>query len=138
MVDDEVFVLQRKEDEGLYQKGRNGDHLIVAFQCDLCNFRNIQHRDPTGSAEDRKLLVTVRRATLDAFWSRAPRTVARNLTDIRGFRRHGVSMGISDPYGGPQGPWPFKDLYGVGFVCMMLSRSLDPEKHAETIQYSTM
>ena len=92
MVDDKGFVLQCKEDEIIYQKGRNGDHLVVAFQCDLCNLRNTQHRDPTGSAEDRKLLDIVQRATLDAFWSRAPRTVALNLTDMRGVMRHGASM----------------------------------------------
>jgi hypothetical protein len=39
-----------------FKSGRNGDHLLCPFQCDLCHFRNIQGRDPVPGLVKDKLL----------------------------------------------------------------------------------
>ena len=49
-----------------FSHARNGNHLTCPFQFDLCQFRNMQKRDPTGSlAEGIKLFIGIRRATLE-------------------------------------------------------------------------
>ena len=63
-----------------FQKGRDGDHLMTVFECDLCHFRNIRKMDPQwGNEFDAFMLMVIRRATLDAFWARASSTVTANL-----------------------------------------------------------
>ena len=62
-----------------FEEGRNGDHLITPFQCDLCVFRRIKGIDPNSSSESDKLtLAYIRRTNLDALWSRARGTVQNN------------------------------------------------------------
>lgn len=49
------------------------------FECDLCHFRNLAKRNPDmDSPRDLFQLVCIRRAVLDAFWSRRPSTVTLN------------------------------------------------------------
>jgi hypothetical protein len=65
-----------------YLKGRDGDHLLIPFECDLCIFRKLRRYDPSRTSEqDRLLLACIRRITLDAFWSRATSMVWQ--TEIR-------------------------------------------------------
>jgi hypothetical protein len=62
-----------------YLVARDGDHLLVPFECNLCIFRKLQRYDPLSTLEqDRLLLACIQRITLDAFWSRASSTVAGN------------------------------------------------------------
>ena len=39
--EEDSFDLTVKEDRERYLIARDGDHLIVPFQCDTCNFRNL-------------------------------------------------------------------------------------------------
>jgi hypothetical protein len=48
-------VLVDVKDEGRFTCARNGDYLMTRFQCGLCNFRNIQGRDPQFG--DRRRLI---------------------------------------------------------------------------------
>ena len=67
---------------------------MLPFQCDLCHFRNIQHRDPSNSGQDKTLLLFIRQANLDAMWSHEPGTVYRNLQEARLMARFADSLGI--------------------------------------------
>jgi len=60
-IDEGGIELQEEADQLRFLKGRDGDHLVTPFQCDLCHFQNIMDRDPE------KL---IRRANLDALWAR--------------------------------------------------------------------
>jgi hypothetical protein len=61
---------------------------MCAFQCDLCHFRNIQKRDPgREDPADIFLLTMIRRANLDAFWSRKSSTVSHNGTRMKNIVR---------------------------------------------------
>ena len=56
-----------------YEAGRNGDHMLTNFQCDICHFCNIKGRSPERSnLKDNMLLETIWRELLDAFWSWEP------------------------------------------------------------------
>jgi len=69
--DEDGFVTLKSQDKLRFLVARKGDHLTCPFQCDLCHFRNIQKRNPIhNKVEDMRLLRCIRRANLDAMWSR--------------------------------------------------------------------
>ena len=138
-LDEEGDLQIDERDLDRFKTGRDGDHLITAFQCDLCHFRNIQGRDPReGNFQDESLLVFIRRANLDALWSREPATVQKNrLTYERG-AQGAASMGIESKMFPPMGPFPLSDQQGMGQACVILQRSLDPGKNETFIQFGTV
>jgi hypothetical protein len=87
----------RSPDE--YLVGRDGDHLLVPFECDLCIFRKLRLCDPLPSCEqDRLLLACIRQITLDSFWSRASSTVLGNRDKIRQGSVLSNLVGLEGPY----------------------------------------
>jgi hypothetical protein len=48
------------------------------FQCDVCHFRNIQGRSPSDDHHDKLFILCIRRANLDALWSRESSIVRVN------------------------------------------------------------
>ena len=57
-LDDLLMVVNDLEpdDPHRFQVARNGDHMMVPFQCDLCHFMNIQKRAPLESSQQDELL----------------------------------------------------------------------------------
>ena len=43
---------------------RNGGHLMIPFQCDLCYYYNLKGMNPVGVKDGVTLLRTIRRANL--------------------------------------------------------------------------
>ena len=73
-----------KVDKGKYRTGREGDHIIAPFECEICVFIKLKNRHPhKGSKEDRLLSETIRRENLDVFWSRERATVGNNVRNSR-------------------------------------------------------
>ena len=134
------MVVEKERDKNLYMEARDGDHLCTPFQCDGCHFRNIMGRDPLEEkAEDTKILSSIRRASLDAFWSRDRSTVDKMLQEARRALR--ICHSLQLPYSGPftsMGPYPLEDSFGMTEAILLLERSTDPGKHADTIQFGTM
>lgn len=112
--------------------GRSGDFLFVPFQCDICCFRNLKHRSPIGGSQaDDRLLAYIRRATLDAFWSRAPGTVAGSITGIRKILRYSNEFKINPPLE-PLGPWPVEDTQGLSIAISILKASQEEGKNVSS------
>ena len=112
----------KASDKNRFVIGRNGDHLLCPFQCDLCHFRNVLGRDPVaGKAEDFRVQVLIRRAILDSFWARESGTVSKNLTTARKAVRIARSLGLPPcrPFG-PMGPFPLDDTFGMSVAVIML------------------
>jgi len=127
------------EDETRFIQARDGDFLLTPFQCDLCHFRNLMDRDPVkGLAQDARLLKLIRRANLDALWSREPGTVSSTLLLCRQGSRIAKSLGIRNKIFRPMGPHPLDDTFGMGAAVVMLQQSLNPGKHDKTIQFATV
>jgi hypothetical protein len=139
VLDDDLLDLSKLEnkDGDRFKGGRTGDHLMCPFQCDECQFQNVQRRNPLmGNEKDQLLIICIRRAILDSFWSREPSTVIKNLYE--GMKGHllGQRLGIETH---PQGQYyPMQDNWGMGIACMTLIRSLDPGKSAAHVQFSTI
>ncbi len=69
-------MLQDAEEEKRFLEARDGDNLVTPFQCDRCHFINIMGREPLEDlSTDLRMLKCIRRANLDAFWSREAGTI---------------------------------------------------------------
>ena len=58
--------------------------MWIPFECDMCQFRNINERYPIhGNSKDDYTLLWIRQAILDAFWIRETSTVSVNFRRLR-------------------------------------------------------
>ena len=126
-----------EEDRGRHIVARNGDHLLIPFQCEICHYRNLKGMDPTGTKDDGILLRTIRRANLDAFWSREPGTVSATRRDSLKLAEIGMRLGLKNilPV---MGPFPLEDSLGMGLAVGMLIRSLDKGRYQSTLQFESV
>lgn len=93
--------------------------------------------DPEIRTEDYLLLRTIRRATLDAFWSREPGTVEATRRDSRKLTMIGSQLELHSML--PMMiPFPVKDPQGMKIDVCMLRRSLDKGRHQPTLQFETV
>jgi hypothetical protein len=130
-------VLVNVQDEGRFTCARNGDYLMTRFQCGTCHFRNIQGRDPQhGDRRDALFLRCIRRATLDAFWSREESTVKGTRGSIRSAMRKAEMINGGQIFP-PLGPLPLRDIDGVGAASFQLLKTLDQGKTEALVQYDT-
>jgi len=114
--------------------GHPGDHWMTTFQCDVCHFRNVQGRDPCTTIADKNMIHCIRRASLDAFWSREPGTVAKNVGQLKLMDRKAREAGINRERLFPtMGPLPLQDKVGMGVAICVLMQTLDQGINEETI-----
>ena len=143
-------------DSNKFHQARMGDHMMVAFECDLCVFRKLYKRNPIRTREeavhaaitaevfkerngfypvlnqenDRRASATIRRMILDGFWSRASSTVQANARIIqKGCADLSESLGLDPPYLEP-GPLPAFDHCGYGVAIQMLLASQESGRHS--------
>ena len=130
--------VEDQEEANKFRCARNGDHLLTPFQCDLCQFRNVFKREPMANVvTDEKAIIAIRRAILDTFWARTKNTVDRNRASVKKLLEFGVgAYGLPDVLP-PMGPHPIEDNWGMGIALIVLRKSLDKGKYAETVQYDT-
>ena len=120
-----------------FMEARNGDHLMVPFQCELCHFRNIYGREPElHNLKEKEFFVFARRANLDAFWSREPSTVRNKLTELNRMKRTEERFGFNCTTP-PLGPFPVKDDLGMKAAVAILDWSLDKGMYGPYIQWAT-
>ena len=124
-----------------FLRARPGEHLMTNFQCDLCHFRNIHKRDPTENLipKDSVLLICIRRANLDSFWSKESSTVEGNRREAARVIKKCKELGLSPSDVFPSKPaFPLKDLQHMALAAVMVHRSLDPGKNDKYVQFSTV
>ena len=123
-----------------FRRGRNGDHIMgIPFECDLCHFRNVARRDPVdGNPKDEFTLMCIRRASLDAMWSREASTVSGNLNRLRrDYDDTKASLSIAEPLP-VLGRDDVSDRVGMGVAVSTLNASLRKGKYAGHLQYDSM
>lgn len=110
---------------------------MVPFQCDLCHFRNIMKRDPWEfDPDDMEILEYIRRANLDAFWSRETSTVKANFRLLIKAENCNLALNMP-PLVKNMGPFPLEDLFGMQAAIAVLIRSLDKGKYENFVQWET-
>ena len=86
--------------------------------------------------DDEVFECVVTRATLDAFWSRASKTVAAHVREVKFMIKYGHILGL-DPLP-PLGPWPLRAHLGMLEAIMVVMRSREKGRgDKEYVQYAT-
>jgi hypothetical protein len=138
-MDEGGFEIKEVVDEFRFLRARDGNHLVTPFQCDLCHFRNILGRDPVYNLpQDIRIQKLIRRANLDALWSREPNTVRTTLAVGRQGASIAASLGIKDKLFKPMGPFPLEDSFGMDAAIVMLQSSLRPGRNDKFVQFGTV
>ena len=123
LVDNSTMV---DKDPTCFKEGRDGDHLLVPFQCDTCHFVNIQGRlSRELDKQDELLLLTIHRVSLDSLWERKPSTVSTNLDEGVGLTKTHAMLGTRWDGMPQRGPYRKLDDWGVHLACSMVVRLLD-------------
>lgn len=118
-------------------EARGGDHLFCPFECDYCSFFRLLGREPfRDDFVDSSLLVYIRRANLDAFWSRRPGTVY-GLTNL--FAEQ-VEIGENFRFQmfKPHGPFSRGYESGLREAIGILWRSQRPGRHEAKLKFSAV
>jgi hypothetical protein len=128
---------QRAPDE--YLVARDGDHLMVPFECDLCIFRKLKSRTPIpGSHSDDLLLACIRRVNLDTFWSRTRGTVEGNRDKVAFAIKLSSTVGLLGPYEA-HGHLPDFDHCGYEVAIEMVLHSRRSGNHSKDyVQFDTI
>jgi hypothetical protein len=87
-----------------FLRSRDGDHFLVPFECNLCIFQKLRGRSPLPSNhQDALLSDCIRRANLDAFWSRGKGPAIGNRDKVAFVIKMSSLVGLQGPYesGGP-------------------------------------
>jgi hypothetical protein len=103
---------------------RAGDGLFIPFECNFGIFLKLRGCNPqANSSRDEMLLALIRRANLDAFWSRAISTVQGSLELVAKQLSFSKGLGLEGPYS-HWGPLPNHDhcVYEVTIGFLMYSR----------------
>lgn len=123
---------EKPSDKGRYTSARDGDDLLVSFECDTCVFIKMFQRLPDNeSITDNRSLSCIRRVILDAFWSRARSTVNSNTLRYREIISLSESLGFEPPYNDP-GPLPGFDHCGYKIAVLMVAKSLEAGRYSST------
>ena len=122
-----------------FNVARNGDHLLTPFECETCVFLKLTHRLPLGTSHtDNLLLMNIKRALLDAMWSRESSTVEANRRRVEKQLKFSKSLGLGGPYVQPS-PFPSWDHAGYEVAIGILMYSLTPGRHSKShCQFSTI
>jgi hypothetical protein len=112
---------------------------MVQFECDTCIFLKLKQRVPDPhQTQDKLLMACIRRANLDAFWSRASSTVMSNARLIDESIELSQLVGIDPPFV-PMGPLPTSDHCGYGMAVLILLKSRSPGRyHTSHQQWETI
>lgn len=126
------------DDPKRFKEARDNDHMMLPFQCDMCHFVNIQYRLPVrGRQADDLLLMVIRRANLDSFWVRERSTIRSNFSEAKRSVKIKTMFMMEHRILLQLGPFPLKDIWGVGEAACFLWRTLDPGKNSKRVQFGT-
>jgi hypothetical protein len=116
--------------------GRAGDPLFSPFECDGCSFFKLKGQAPrVGNHADDLLQSYIRRANLDAFWSRRPSTVKGLVRLFKEQTEVGDLLGF-DMFT-PMGPFRREYNTGIGAAVGLLSRAQKAGRHEAKLKFSS-
>ena len=130
----------KESDRSRYSEARDGDDLLVPFECDFCVFCKVTGRSFSRGidSKDDYLMTCIRRIILDAFWSRARSTVVSNTRIFREMISMSASLGF-DPLFESPGPLPGYDHSGYKVALLMVVKSTKSGRHSDShVQWDTI
>ena len=128
------LVWKKKEDDERFLSARSGDSTFCPFQCDFCWFVNLKKEMPNKVRLSHvRLLGYIRRANLDAMWSRESATVLASLSGLKKQKRIAIDLDLPMP-GTGRGPWEMVDHWGMQTAISILRQSQEPGRNKAAYQ----
>ena len=129
--------LAEVEDEVRFNKVRPSNHICCPFQCPNCQSQNIRDRDLIrGQPSDDAFECLVIRATIDAFWSHASKTILSHRSEVKVICKYADALNITHPF--PRlGPFPLGHHMGMLQGITLEMRSMEPGKKKEMVGWGT-
>ncbi len=125
---------KKGEDDERFLSARSGDSTFCPFQCDVCWFVNLKKEMPSKLRLSHiRLLGYIRRANLDAMWSRESATVLSSLSGLNKQKRIAVELDLPMP-GTQRGPWEVADSWGMQTAISVLRQSQEPGRNRAAYQ----
>jgi hypothetical protein len=94
-------------------------------------------RNPVlGNPADDESVCLIRRANLDAFWSRTTNTVTNNLRNLKSVINLAGQLGLKILPN--RGRFQLKDEFGMGVAMLVLKKSLQPGRNGKFVQFGTV
>ena len=125
----------RKSEDQKFVTARDGDDLLVPFECDSCivsKLYRIGLNTETLDEAQRFGLACIRRVNLDAFWSQASSTVNSNRYLVKSCLKTSTALGLPEgPYTNP-GPLPNYDHCGYQVAMQMVAASLGSGRYSKS------
>jgi hypothetical protein len=117
--------------------GREGSHLCIPFQCELCWICNIEGKEPTPERDD--LYITcIRQANLDAMLGKSPLTIKAHRRETLAALENASRIGKTPAYH-PREPFPMADEVGMSLAVDMLLKSLQAKgRILDHVQFATL
>ena len=133
-LDEDAGLASKEKRRQCFKRARWGDDLMVQFEYDWCLFTQLKNKlpDPTITT-DILLMSCIRRATLDAFWSRAGSTVNGQATLVQKGIALSKLVGLESLDLEPR-PLPAFDYCGYGGAIQLLLKSQEAEKYQSSHQ----
>jgi hypothetical protein len=129
-------LLAELEDKIRFREAHPGDHLCIPFQCPNCQSQNIPERSIDTTFIDNLVFECMGvQATLDAFWSRASKTVGNHVQEVRNMARYGGMFQY--PPMPVLGPWPLYTHLGMDAAVMVLMQSMEKWSGGGMVKYGT-
>ena len=125
--------------EGIYEKGRIGDHMLTHLKCNLCHFQNMKGRYTNSLIHEyNRLMITIWRASFSAYWIQEPGTLRGNLTILK---KMGMmtkeKLGLEDSLL-PLGTYPLMGEVLMVMECVTLRLYLRKGRYIGHIQWDRM
>ena len=96
-IESEWNKIHKSKDDFIH--ARNGDHLLIPFECDYCIFYKLKNHIPRlNHPQDQLLMGCLRRMNLDAFWSRTTSTVRANTLRANRMKKLSDLVGLSTSF----------------------------------------
>ena len=107
-----------------------GAQFAIAFQCEVCWIRNLEHRDPVAS--DKEFIMMIRRANLDAMLGKTAGTINGHRNRTRQMCEYSAAINKT-PSLAPRGPFPLADPVGMGLALEILVKSVKATGRNEAV-----
>ena len=116
--------------------GVAGAQFAIAFQCEVCWIRNLEHRDPGPRDDD--FLVMLRRANLDAMLGKTAGTIRGHRNRTKQMCEYSALINKTPSLAG-HGPFPLTDQVGMGLALEILVKSVNAKgRNEEFVQPKTL
>ncbi len=120
------------------ERGVNGAHLCIPFQCEFCWLRNLEGTRKPIEGKDDCYVACIKRANIDAMLGKSPLTIANHLHEVSAVVKNSALINKTPSYHA-QGPFPMSDSVGMGLAVDMLVKLLVAKgRIMEHIQFSTL